>query len=54
MIARIIRGSIANRALVLMAAVLLAVAGLWSLRHTPLDALPDLSDTQVIIRTEWG
>lgn len=54
MIARIIRASIANRALVLMAAVLLAVAGLWSLRHTPLDALPDLSDTQVIIRTEWA
>ena len=54
MIARIIRGSIANRALVLMAAVLLAVAGLWSVLHTPLDALPDLSDTQVIIRTEWG
>ena len=53
MIARIIRVSIANRALVLMAAVLLAAAGLWSVRHTPLDALPDLSDTQVIIRTEW-
>jgi len=54
MIARIIRASIANRALVLLAAMLLAVAGLWSVRHTPLDALPDLSDTQVIIRTEWG
>ena len=54
MIARIIQASIANRALVLMAAVFLAVAGLWSVRHTPLDALPDLSDTQVIIRTEWG
>lgn len=53
MIARLIRASIANRALVLMAAVLLAAAGLWSVRHTPLDALPDLSDTQVIIRTEW-
>jgi Cu(I)/Ag(I) efflux system membrane protein CusA/SilA len=53
MIAGLIRASIANRALVLMAAVLLAAAGLWSLRHTPLDALPDLSDTQVIIRTEW-
>jgi Cu(I)/Ag(I) efflux system membrane protein CusA/SilA len=53
MIARIIRASIANRALVLMAAVLLAAAGLWSVRHTPLDALPDLSDTQVIIRTQW-
>lgn len=53
MIARLIRASIANRALVLVAAVLLAAAGLWSVRHTPLDALPDLSDTQVIIRTEW-
>lgn len=53
MIARLIRASIANRALVLMAAVLLAATGLWSVRHTPLDALPDLSDTQVIIRTQW-
>ena len=54
MIAAIIRGSIANRGLVLFAAVLLAIAGIWSVRHTPLDALPDLSDTQVIIRTQWA
>ncbi len=53
MIAQLIRASIANRALVLMAAVLLAAAGLRSVLNTPLDALPDLSDTQVIIRTEW-
>ncbi|MFC0679039.1 efflux RND transporter permease subunit [Lysobacter korlensis] len=53
MIAAIIRASIANRALVLVAAVLLAIAGVWSVQRTPLDALPDLSDTQVIIRTEW-
>ncbi|KAB8161353.1 CusA/CzcA family heavy metal efflux RND transporter [Lysobacter maris] len=53
MIARLIHASIANRVLVLMAAALLAGAGLWSLRHTPLDALPDLSDTQVIVRTQW-
>jgi len=53
MIARLIRASIANRGLVLLAAVLLAAWGLWSVLHTPLDALPDLSDTQVIIRTEW-
>ncbi|MDQ3286724.1 MAG: efflux RND transporter permease subunit [Pseudomonadota bacterium] len=53
MIAAIIRGSIANRVLVLVAAVLLAAAGIWSVQRTPLDALPDLSDTQVIIRTEW-
>ena len=53
MIARIIRASIANRLFVLVAAIALAVAGIWSVLHTPLDALPDLSDTQVIIRTEW-
>lgn len=54
MIARLIRTCIANRGLVLLAALLLAVAGVWSLRHTPLDALPDLSDTQVILRTPWS
>ena len=53
MIARIIRASIANRGFVLVAALVLAIAGIWSLARTPLDALPDLSDTQVIIRTEW-
>ena len=54
MIARIIRESVANRLLVLFAAVLLAVVGLISLKHTPLDALPDLSDTQVIVRAEFA
>lgn len=54
MIGWLIRASIANRIPVLMAALALAVAGIWSLRHTPLDALPDLSDTQVIIRTPWA
>jgi Cu(I)/Ag(I) efflux system membrane protein CusA/SilA len=54
MIAAIIRYSIANRGLVLLAAFALALAGAWSLMRTPLDALPDLSDTQVIIRTEWA
>jgi Cu(I)/Ag(I) efflux system membrane protein CusA/SilA len=53
MIAGVIRASIANRIPVLLAALALALWGLWSLTHTPLDALPDLSDTQVIIRTEW-
>ena len=53
MIARIIRASIANRLFVLVAAIALAIAGIWSVSRTPLDALPDLSDTQVIIRTEW-
>ena len=54
MIARLIRASIANRGLVLIAALLLAAWGIWSVLRTPLDALPDLSDTQVIIRTEWS
>ncbi|RBA22868.1 efflux RND transporter permease subunit [Herminiimonas fonticola] len=53
MIARIIRWSIANRFWVLLAAVVIAGWGLWSLNKTPLDALPDLSDTQVIIRAQY-
>ena len=53
MIAALIRWSVANRFLVLLASVLLAVAGAWAVRTTPLDAIPDLSDTQVIIRTTF-
>ena len=53
MIAGIIRWSVVNRFLVLMATILLVAAGLWSLARTPLDALPDLSDVQVIIRTTY-
>ena len=53
MIAHLIRWSVGNRILVLLATLLLTVAGLWSVNRTPLDALPDLSDVQVIIRTSW-
>ncbi|OGB40525.1 MAG: cation transporter [Burkholderiales bacterium RIFCSPLOWO2_12_67_14] len=53
MIARLIHWSIANRFLVLLAAVLITAWGVVSMLRTPLDALPDLSDTQVIIRTNW-
>ena len=53
MIAGIIHWSIANRFLVLLAAITLAVAGVLAVQRTPLDALPDLSDTQVILRTSW-
>lgn len=53
MIARLIHWSIANRILVLMATAVVAAWGVVSLLRTPLDALPDLSDTQVIIRTTW-
>ena len=53
MIARLIHWSIHNRFLVLMAAVLMTAWGSYSAYTTPLDALPDLSDTQVIIRTTY-
>ncbi len=53
MIAALIRWSIGNRFLVLVATAFAVAAGAWSLMHTPLDALPDLSDTQVIIRTPF-
>ena len=53
MIAALIRWSVANRFLVLLATAFLTAAGLWGLRTTPVDALPDLSDVQVIIRTSW-
>jgi len=53
MIATIIRWSVANRFLVVLAAVALAIAGVFAMRAPPVDALPDLSDTQVIIRTSW-
>ncbi len=51
MIARLIRWSIANRFLVLLVTLMLAAWGGWSLTKIPLDAIPDLSDVQVIIRT---
>ncbi len=53
MIARLIRWSIGNRFLVLLATLMLTAWGSWSLTRTPLDALPDLSDVQVIIRTTY-
>jgi len=53
MLATLIRWSIHNRFLVLMATALLAAWGVHAALSTPLDALPDLSDTQVIIRTEF-
>ena len=53
MIAQLIRWSIANRFLVLLATLMLSAWGVYSLQRTPLDALPDLSDVQVIIRTTY-
>ena len=53
MIARLIHWSIANRVLVLIATLIVSAWGVLTVLRTPLDALPDLSDTQVIIRTTW-
>lgn len=54
MIARLIRWCTHNVFLVLTAVVLLVLAGLWSMRRIPLDALPDISDVEVIIHTDWA
>lgn len=51
MIGRLIHWSVQNRFFVILGALALVFAGLWAVRSTPIDALPDLSDTQVIIRT---
>ncbi len=53
MLAKIIEASIKNRFLVIMLTALLTVWGLFSLSKTPLDAIPDLSDVQVIIKTSF-
>ncbi len=53
MIDRLIEASIRNRFLVFALAAAACVAGWWSMRHVALDAIPDLSDTQVIIASRW-
>ena len=53
MIEAVIRWSVHNRIVVLIAALVLAGAGIWSVRSTPVDAIPDLSDVQVIIKTAY-
>ena len=53
MISAIIRWSIGNRLIVLILALMLAGGGVWSLARTPMDAIPDLSDVQVIIKTTY-
>ncbi|MEL7731019.1 efflux RND transporter permease subunit [Citromicrobium bathyomarinum] len=53
MIARIIDASIANRLFIVLAAVAVTLAGFWAVRTTPVDALPDLSDVQVVVRSNY-
>lgn len=54
MIAQLIRWSANNRLLVLLATLMIVILGVFTMLRTPLDAIPDLSDTQVIIRTQWA
>jgi copper/silver efflux system protein len=53
MLRAVIDFSLRNKGMVLLATVALTLAGIFALRNIPLDAIPDLSDTQVIIYTEW-
>ena len=54
MLTALIGWSLRNRFLVLMGTVAAIAGGMWAIRHTPLEALPDLSDVQVIVQAEYG
>src|SRR6202030_4263001 len=54
MISRWIDWCVRNRFLVFTGTLLLVLAGIWALRHIPLDAIPDISDVQVIVHTPWA
>jgi len=54
MIEKLIAFSIKNKFIILLAALALAGASIWSMKHTPLDALPDLSPPQVIVQINWA
>ncbi|HIP19455.1 MAG TPA: efflux RND transporter permease subunit [Sulfurovum sp.] len=53
MIEKLIAFSVKNRFLILMASVFIIMGSIWSMKHTPLDALPDLSPPQVIVQVTW-
>ncbi|HEX6252419.1 MAG TPA: CusA/CzcA family heavy metal efflux RND transporter [Gemmatimonadaceae bacterium] len=54
MLQRVIQWSVANKLLVLLATAAAIAGGIWAVRETPLEALPDLSDVQVIVQTDYG
>ena len=54
MISRVIAWSLKNRFLILLGTVALVGAGVWAMKTTPLDAIPDLSDVQVIVQTPFA
>src|SRR5213596_1186963 len=53
MLRRLIEWSVGHKLLVLLGTGVVTVAGLWAMFRTPVDAIPDLSDVQVIVMTEW-
>src|ERR687891_431049 len=53
MLKRIIEWSVAHKLAVLLGTAVVALAGVWAMFRTPVDAIPDLSDVQVIVMTEW-
>jgi len=53
MIGRLIEWSVRQRLVVLLAALAIALGSAWAAFTTPVDAIPDLSDVQVIVMTEW-
>jgi len=53
MIEKIISYSLRNRFIILLATFLVVILGIYALQHTPVDAIPDLSDNQVIVMTDW-
>ncbi len=53
MINAVINGSLKNRFLIIIGSLLLVASGIWAVKNTPLDAIPDLSDVQVIVFTEF-
>ena len=53
MIEPVIRWSVNNRILVLLSAIMLSIAGVWAVKNTPVDAIPDLSDVQVIVKVNY-
>ena len=53
MIEKIIEASAKNKFFVFLIVIFLSAWGIWALRNTPLDAIPDLSDVQVIVYTPW-
>jgi Cu(I)/Ag(I) efflux system membrane protein CusA/SilA len=54
MISRIIELCARNQFIVFATVLMMTLAGIWSLQHVPLDALPDISDVQVIVHTSWA